>query len=361
MEILTSSPWNKFMVSHYDDIKFCFIPPNCDWSKPYAVGLMLDRLRFMWNLSKYLSRESFDILQTADNVVRFYLTRKRRRLIILQPFEEIYELKAEFAKEISFAWYFKLWLLRKIKSRWDEYCMRNSDFVGSEGEFQSEIFARKFHVEPERIIEIPVVTELPHVVSSEEKERLRSELHFKARDTVVISVNRLDYNKGIRLLTDAMNIVMTRKPNVKLLIVGKGPLSNWLNERIQVPPFAGRSIHFEEVAESKLSSLYWLSDLYVSTSYDTGSLQSVLEAMAHFLPVISTGQAFWIKDGYNGFIASSRNDGSLADLVSNALNSDIRVLGANARRTAERYTYAKLARLLLEKYEAIGKVRRPAN
>jgi glycosyltransferase involved in cell wall biosynthesis len=67
------------------------------------------------------------------------------------------------------------------------------------------------------------------------------------------------------------------------------------------------------------------ADIYVSTSHSDGTSLSLLEALAVGLPAVVTdvpANLEWIKDGYNGFIASRGSPQSVSDAVLKLVSND---------------------------------------
>ena len=136
---------------------------------------------------------------------------------------------------------------------------------------------------------------------------------------------RLEKNKGIGLLLRAMSNVKTQMPNVKLLIVGVGPLLEDLkletrNYKLETNViFSGWLETSNDVARA-----YNSAKLFINPSLNEGGPRTVLEGMACGLPIITTRVGLMpdiIKNGENGFFADW-NPYSMADRISHLLYSD---------------------------------------
>ena len=107
----------------------------------------------------------------------------------------------------------------------------------------------------------------------------------------LIFVGRLEANKGINILIDAMAKLINDKlmANIKLLVVGDGSLVNELklktkNYKLEINcKFYGRAKDSNEIAE-----LMNKSKVLVMSSYNEGGPRVVLEAMACGVPVLAT-------------------------------------------------------------------------
>ena len=102
----------------------------------------------------------------------------------------------------------------------------------------------------------------------------------------VITTVRLDKQKGIDSLLKAWARVVTHENNLKLLILGHGPLESELKNMSQTlgigdsVKFIGEVIHVEEYLKK--------SDIFVLASRAEGMSNALLEAMNHGLTCIAT-------------------------------------------------------------------------
>ena len=102
----------------------------------------------------------------------------------------------------------------------------------------------------------------------------------------LITTVRLDKQKGIDILLKAWARVVTHENNLKLLILGHGPLESELKNMSQAlrigdsVKFIGEVIHVEEYLKK--------SDIFVLASRAEGMSNALLEAMNHGLTCIAT-------------------------------------------------------------------------
>ena len=102
----------------------------------------------------------------------------------------------------------------------------------------------------------------------------------------LITTVRLDKQKGIDILLKAWARVVTHENNLKLLILGRGPLESELKNMSQTlgigdsVEFIGEVIHVEEYLKK--------SDIFVLASRAEGMSNALLEAMSHGLACIAT-------------------------------------------------------------------------
>jgi len=100
---------------------------------------------------------------------------------------------------------------------------------------------------------------------------------------------RLEQNKGLDLLADAMSIAMSKDPKITLKVIGEGSMKGWLENRVKELGLeksidvAGWLPTREDVAKA-----YQESAAIVMTSYNEGGPRVTLEAMACSAICIST-------------------------------------------------------------------------
>jgi glycosyltransferase involved in cell wall biosynthesis len=104
-----------------------------------------------------------------------------------------------------------------------------------------------------------------------------------------VFTGRLTENKGINLLLEAVKIIKASITNIKLVIVGSGPLESKIKEYIERENlqeniiFSGWLATVEDVAK-----IYNQSKIFVMPSLNEGGPRVNLEAMACRIPVITT-------------------------------------------------------------------------
>lgn len=180
----------------------------------------------------------------------------------------------------------------------------------------------------------------------------KSNLHEKC----VISVGRLDGQKGFDLLIKAWEKVNKKLPEWKLNIFGDGIDKKNLDSLI-LDLNLNNSVMLKGISE-KINNEYFKSSLYVMSSRYEGFGLVLVEAMNCGLPVISfacpSGPSDIIKDGANGYLVENGNIDKLAETIIKALNNKEKLLqmGKSAKMSCERFSEERIMkewRLLFEK------------
>lgn len=209
----------------------------------------------------------------------------------------------------------------------------------------SVAFDLKKKMEKERccnVIVIPcgVDTEIFKPLSS--KAVLRKKWGISPKSIVILTVCRLDKNKGVDILIKALKILKSNigdKHSFKLLIVGEGEerrsledLSLTLGVREDV-----KFLGFREMNE--LLELYNLSDLFSLGSYSEGLPKVMLEAMAcRCIPVVTkVGDVeMVVSDGFNGYIVNPGDPEEFSEKIKQWMSlskNELNLMRSRARLT----------------------------
>jgi len=159
---------------------------------------------------------------------------------------------------------------------------------------------------------------------------------------IILHVARLVEKKGTAVLINAVKQVKVSNPDVKLVILGEGPLLDGLKAQVtslgldQTVTFTGALPHVDVMAWMRKASMLVLPSITAKTGDAEGLGMVLLEAAVTGVPVIGTqhgGIPEAIIDEQTGFLVKERDDKQLADRISYLSNNEnIRfIMGTNAR------------------------------
>jgi len=117
------------------------------------------------------------------------------------------------------------------------------------------------------------------------KKEIRKKLGIQKEDKVVITTSRLVEKNGIGDLVEAMPHL---PENVKLLILGTGPLEKSYKLKAKSYKLEGRIRFFGHIAHEQLPQYLHGADIFCRPSHSEGMGSSFIEAMAAGLPVVAT-------------------------------------------------------------------------
>lgn len=163
---------------------------------------------------------------------------------------------------------------------------------------------------------------------------VRTKLGLSSKEFVLVCAARLDEQKGINVLLEALAKLLNDGVRFKCIIVGDGPLRKQLSEQALALNLCDH-VFFEGFQPDVRPYLH-AADLFVLTSNREGLPLSVLEAMACGLPCVVTdvgGNAEAVIHGKTGLVASAGSVDQIAAAVA-----------YSARNPQERARMSEMAR-----------------
>ncbi len=342
VEIVTSQDksGNKFV--EFDGIKYTFIPPNFN-KKPF---MSLWYYPFSLNVKKYLGKIKFDVLHGTAGTYP-YSNLRDRRPVIVQPFG-LEPFKIRGVRGL---------LLKILFYRMSKRNMENADAIASEGELQTKEIINLFDVPREKIFYLPDGVDLDEIEGYIDNVKVtRENYNLQDADIVLMNVNRLEPNKGVPYLIEALKIV-NQELNVKLILVGTGSEEEKIKRLIKHLGLNGKVKHFKNISDQLMLQLYTLTDISVTPTLYEGLPLVVLEAMACGKPIVASNvsevpQA--VKDGINGFLVPQRNPEAIADAVLKIYDKNLFMKMSKAsKEIVKNYDWSRIAKMAIRKYEEL--------
>lgn len=194
--------------------------------------------------------------------------------------------------------------IEKICAKWTDclITITNEDYE----------FAKK-HLKAKKVEHIDGVgmnsERLKKVLTQEEKDAYRKDLDIKKEDTVFSYIAELNANKNQILLIKTIEELKKEKQNIKLLLIGDGPLKSQYQEYIK-----DKNLENEVKLLGKrqdINELLSITDIYLASSKREGLPVNVMEAMYKGLPIIATdnrGHRELMTDWPNGFIIKNQDE-----------------------------------------------------
>ncbi len=143
----------------------------------------------------------------------------------------------------------------------------------------------------------------------------------------ILFLARIEKDKGIFEVIEAYVNLKRKYPQIKLIIAGDGSCLEMVKQTVVNRNIKNVEFTGYVTGESKRDVLT-KSDIYVFPSYGEGMPNSVLEAMAFGLPVITRsvgGVRDFFEDGRMGFITESKDPNLFAEYIEMLiLNPDLR-------------------------------------
>ena len=183
---------------------------------------------------------------------------------------------------------------------------------------------------------------------------------------LLLFVGKLRYYKGVSYLLRAVRLLRReRSLDVRLVIVGSGPMGKTWQKEAQDLGLSDRVFFAGEVDDTELPAYYHACDLFVlPASHRSEAFGTVqVEAMAAGKPVIATevgtGTSWVNRDGETGLVVPARDPSALADAIERLLEDDtLRFrMGERARRHARQFSLEKMTERILDLYREVVRER----
>ncbi|WP_026369736.1 glycosyltransferase family 4 protein [Kallotenue papyrolyticum] len=181
-------------------------------------------------------------------------------------------------------------------------------------------------VAPARVAVIPSaidVEEALGAVDRQTREALRQRLALAEYDPILLSVSRLERNKGYHVLLEALAQARdTLGARWRWLLVGEGKEAAALRAQAAGLGLGEHVCLVGRLSDRELHSLYEEVDLFIHPTLYEGSSLVTLEAMIHRLPVIASaagGIPDKVLPGRNGLLVPPGDAAALAAAIRSAL------------------------------------------
>jgi glycogen synthase len=190
------------------------------------------------------------------------------------------------------------------------------------------------------------LSNLDGLATAEDGRRVRGDAGIGTDVAVLLSVGRLEHNKGFHVLAAALAALRDHTGRIgegrwKWVIVGDGPYRRALESTIREAGISAQTYLPGRVGDRDLHAWYEAADLFVHPTLYEGSSLVTLEAMAHRRAVVATsagGLPDKIQQGISGWLVPPDEASALAAAISGALGQPERLaeMGKAGRLTVER-------------------------
>ena len=216
-----------------------------------------------------------------------------------------------------------------------------------------------------------VVRVIPNAIELSECDRpdaalraltLRSQVGLQPNDVLLVSVGRLEANKGFDVLLRALSSMAsaTSLPDRwRWVLVGNGPIRRVLQREIAAAGLRNHAVLWGWAELEDLHGWYEAATLFVHPTLYEGSSLVTLEAMAHRRAVVATragGLPDKVIPGLNGWLVAPGDAPALTKAIMEALSDRGRLetMGAAGRALVEKeFSWAVATDRLLELYNEL--------
>lgn len=225
-------------------------------------------------------------------------------------------------------------------------CARAADRVIATDRVLEPVVRRHLQVEPSRIAVIPNAVDVEmcdRLAGAEAGRRIRASHNIADDEMVVLSVGRLEANKGFHLLARALSRVAASADSPlrwRWVLVGDGPYRSAVEHAVDDGGLRPRVLMAGRVGDADLHAWYEAATLFVHPTLYEGSSLVALEAMAHRKAVVATtagGLPDKVRPGESGWLVQPGDVPALARALEEAFSASerLRVMGNEGRAIVE--------------------------
>lgn len=250
-------------------------------------------------------------------------------------------------------------------------CARHADAIIATDHALEPVVARHLSPRPGQMVTIPNgldLVEVSAMAGPAEGQLVRRRYGIDTGETVLLSVGRLEHNKGFDLLARAL--AKAARPDSALaasgwrwVIAGAGPFKPALQALVTSLDLSAHVIFAGRVSDNDLHAWYEAATVFVHPTRYEGSSLVTLEAMAHRVPVIATragGLPDKVQPGVTGWLVDVEDVDALATALDEAAGRPERLpsMGVAGRRLVEQqFAWPVLADQILDLYARLREPR----
>ncbi len=196
-----------------------------------------------------------------------------------------------------------------------------------------ELVSRSFEVPTESLLSIQNGTKIDPIninAFREENQNIRNEfrneLGIELDSPLMLTVGRLDKQKGHEDLADIIPNISKEFPKIKFIWVGEGQLESELKKKLKRSSVLDKVIFLGY--RSDVLRILRACDLFIFPTYFEGSPSVIVESMAHLLPIVSSdasGIPEVIENKKHGLLFKTGDKAELLDSVFWALRNEYRM------------------------------------
>lgn len=176
---------------------------------------------------------------------------------------------------------------------------------------------------------------------------------------LILSVGRLNYQKGFNYLIEAASEVLQSFPNAKFVIVGGGEELNSLKDLSTRLGLSETIVLTGAIPTAEMPEAYAAADVFVLPSIFESFGITLIEAQACGKPVVATrvgGAPEALQENETGIIVEPRDSEQLAEAITRIMTDEktARIMGENGRKFVRtRFNLQKNVDEIIDVYEQL--------
>lgn len=196
--------------------------------------------------------------------------------------------------------------------------------------------ARHLRPRPGQMVTVPNgidLVELASMAGPADGSLIRHRHGISPDDILLLSVGRLEYNKGFDVLAEALGRAVVDTPLARMpwkwVLVGSGPYRREIEAAVERRGLSKRVVFTGRSSERDLHAWYEAASIFVHPTRYEGSSLVTLEAMGHRRPVIAAragGLPDKVRPGVNGWLVEPDDVEGLSNAIAEAVSDPDRLV-----------------------------------
>lgn len=205
------------------------------------------------------------------------------------------------------------------------------------------------HIIPTGVDPLPAATQ-------EDKRRFSKKWGLASSDEVVLFVGRLSAEKNLDILIDAMEHLLRKRPNAKLMFVGDFDYRPVLEQKAAKSGHDDRIIFTGKIPREQLGTVYGVASVFAFPSLTDTQGLVLHEAAGAGLPLVLIDHdvSEVMKNGKNGYYAKNKPvdvAAKIADILAN--DKKRQAMSARSREFAAQFSELEQARKISDLYQKV--------
>jgi glycosyltransferase involved in cell wall biosynthesis len=206
---------------------------------------------------------------------------------------------------------------------------------------------------------IPLGVDIDGMKINESKNEIKNKLGFKEDDIIILYLGQLVKGKRLPELIRAFNIISTKLPEAKLVLVAWGYLKDELESLSKQLNIQDKVIFIKPVPYEQRKYIYNIANVFVmlGDSFGDGGISSaLLDALGAGLPIIvsrNSPNRLVVKDGFNGYTVDPTNHREVAEAILKVIEKE-KEFGRNSISIAKNFEWNIITEKIIQLYKTIN-------
>ena len=174
------------------------------------------------------------------------------------------------------------WQLSKI----EEDSAKNAAIIVTVSKYSSKKIVQFYNIDKTKIRIVPNGVDPQKFRPLEDLEKVKHRIMIEGKQCVLF-VGRLIPRKGLHFLMEAAKQVVRENKEIMFVIVGDGPLKNYLISFLKKERLSDNFVFLGDVSDNVLPIVYNCADVFTLPSINDGKGIALLEAQATAKPVVA--------------------------------------------------------------------------